>query len=73
MNPKNTVKIIKRGQRDSDRKVEAERQPNNESPQTSTRNVVASWVKEFQQRRYTDPKRNFASLFNGADPSLASS
>jgi hypothetical protein len=73
MNPKNTIKIIKRVQRDSDRKIEAERSSNNESQQKSTRNVVADWVKEFQQRRYTDPRRSFASLFNGADPRLASS
>lgn len=73
MNPKNTIKIIKRAQRDSDRQAKAESVPSKESPQKSTRNVVTDWVKEFKQRRYTDPRRNFASLFSGADPSLASS
>ncbi|MGB7922149.1 MAG: hypothetical protein WCF57_02770 [Pyrinomonadaceae bacterium] len=73
MNPKNTIKIIKRVQRGSDRKIEAERPSTNENEQKSTRNVVTAWVKEFQQRRYTDPRRSFASLFNSADPRLASS
>jgi hypothetical protein len=73
MNPKNTIKIIKRAQRDNGRKVEANQLPNSESLQKSTRNVVTAWVKEFQQRRHVDPRRNFASLFNGVDPSLASS
>lgn len=73
MNPKNTIKIIKRGKRDN--KFAAEPSQNSESQRKSTREVVATWVKEFQQqRRHVEPRRSFASLFNGAvDPSLASS
>jgi hypothetical protein len=71
MNRKNTVKIVKRVQRDHDREGEAARL--SESLRKSTREVVSDWVKEFQQRRHVDPRRSFASLFKTVDPSLASS
>ncbi|HEX8709196.1 MAG TPA: hypothetical protein VF723_13195 [Pyrinomonadaceae bacterium] len=66
MNPKNTIKVIKRSQLDGERKAAETGREQSEAAKPGPRDVAAqvtAWVKEFQQRRYTDPRRSFASLF----------
>jgi hypothetical protein len=66
MNPKKAIRIIKRDRRDIQGAVVEKSAPNNTGLRQTTREAagqVATWVKEFQQRRKIDPKRAFASLF----------
>lgn len=65
MTPNRTIRIIKSTERngsspnqDASRETEQKRQSG-----TGVTSQVASWVKEFQQRRRPDPRRAFASLF----------
>jgi hypothetical protein len=72
MNPKTSIKILKRGQRDA-APVAAETRGAQSSRGTrqATREVaehVSAWVKEFRQRRPVDPRRAFAGLFT--EPAL---
>lgn len=66
MKTNRTIRIVKRRQ-NGDAASEA-KSPSTESAKArpTTREVtgnVASWVKEFRQRRRPDPRRAFASLF----------
>jgi hypothetical protein len=68
MNAKNGIKIVKRSELISESRREAAR-PVAESQPNVTRTVtrqVASWVKEFQQRRVQERGRSFESLFQRA-------
>ena len=68
MNAKNGIKIVKRSELMSESRAEAPK-ANGESQPTPARTVamhVASWVKEFQQRRVQERGRSFESLFQRA-------
>jgi hypothetical protein len=68
MNAKNGIKIVKRSELMSESRTEAAR-PAVESQPNAKRTVarqVASWVKEFQQRRVQESARSFESLFQRA-------
>lgn len=66
MKTNRTIRIVKGTQRGN--QPGADKSPVTESASTrpTTREVagnVASWVKEFRQRRRPEPRRAFASLF----------
>ena len=66
MKSNKTIRIVKSAERkdslvNKSAATESTRPANN-----GVTSQVASWVKEFQQRRRPDPRRAFASLF--ADP-----
>jgi len=64
MKPKKTIRIIKSAERRSE--ASANKSEATETARTASGSVtaqVATWVKEFQQRRRPDPRRAFASLF----------
>jgi len=76
MNPKNKVKLVKRSQtakpaeEEGQAKVEAQAEGDTarraETSKRTTREIasrVASWVNDFQHRRPSDPRTNFAKLF----------
>lgn len=66
MNPKNSIKIIKRDQRDNATGTAKTGAQGSQSLRDATREMagnVSAWVKEFQQRSKRDPRRAFASLF----------
>jgi hypothetical protein len=64
MKAKQTIKVIKRGERVSPQAVESEAPK--KSPQESARDMVAtvsSWVNDFQQRRRTETAQAIKTLF----------
>jgi hypothetical protein len=64
MMPKKTIRIIKSAERRSE--ASANKSEATETARSASGGVtaqVATWVKEFQQRRRPDPRRAFASLF----------
>jgi hypothetical protein len=64
MKPKKTIRIIKSAERRSELSANKSAATENAPPANqSVTSQVASWVKEFQQRRRPDPRRAFASLF----------
>jgi hypothetical protein len=68
MMPNKTIRIIKSAERRDSSVNNRSAAPAEKQRQASggVTSQVASWVKEFQQRRRPDPRRAFASLF--ADP-----
>lgn len=70
MNAKNRIKIVKRAERGSEGgKVEAAGVKSGESLPNAPQKVarqVATWVKEFQQRRVIESVQSFESLFQRA-------
>jgi hypothetical protein len=72
MKTNRTIRIVKgaaRGQQSGDNKSPV---AESTSVRPTTREVagnVASWVKEFRQRRRPEPRRAFASLF--AEPRIS--
>jgi hypothetical protein len=72
MNSKNKIRIIKRALTAGEPGVTAARPQKSVSVQQSTRKVVTAWVREFKQRRVTDPRQAFASLFAESAPPLRS-
>jgi hypothetical protein len=64
MKPNKTIRIIKSAERRSELPANKSEATENTRPSNaSVTSQVASWVKEFQQRRRPDPRRAFASLF----------
>jgi hypothetical protein len=67
MNPNRTIRIIKGAERNNQQSAEKSPAVSNEAKGQPARATaaagVASWVKEFRQRRRPDPHRAFASLF----------
>ena len=66
MNAKNGIKIVKRSERDAVSKREAARVPDAASRLSATQKVsrqVATWVKEFQQRRVQEAGQNLQRAF----------
>jgi hypothetical protein len=66
MNQKQTIRIIKSGQREVPAGTAKTAAPASPKLRETTREIagnVANWVKDFQQRRRPDPRRSFASLF----------
>jgi hypothetical protein len=72
MSSKNKIRIIKRALTAGEPEVAAARPQKSVSVQQSTRKVVATWVREFKQRRVTDPRQAFASLFGESASPLRS-
>ncbi|HYJ47314.1 MAG TPA: hypothetical protein VEV81_11945 [Pyrinomonadaceae bacterium] len=71
MKPNKTIRVIKsaergggdRGGQNINTESSAPEAKDARQPSTGVTSQVASWVKEFQQRRRPDPRRAFASLF----------
>ena len=66
MKTNRTIRIVKGTQRSNQAGETKSPAPESTSVRQTTREVagnVASWVKEFRQRRRPEPRRAFASLF----------
>jgi hypothetical protein len=66
MTPNKTIRIIKSAERNAppvNNKSEASDAGSAKQAGGGVTSQVASWVKEFQQRRRPDARRAFASLF----------
>jgi hypothetical protein len=66
MNTNRTIRIIKGTERGNQASVEKSAVSKGEDVRQTAMEAagnVASWVKEFRQRRRPDPRRAFASLF----------
>ncbi|MBV9958363.1 MAG: hypothetical protein JO360_08080 [Acidobacteria bacterium] len=66
LNMKKAIKIIKKEERANVSATAKSAAPESLSLRQTTREVagnVASWVKEFQQRRRPDPRQSFTNLF----------
>ena len=68
MNAKNRIKIVKRAEHGNEQAQAAQAQPTEAQPNATKRvaRQVATWVKEFQQRRVEERARSFESLFQRA-------
>ncbi|HVF55557.1 MAG TPA: hypothetical protein VM934_05355 [Pyrinomonadaceae bacterium] len=65
-NHKTPIRIIKRGQRQGENRSAEAQQQDGAAARQSVRDAagnVASWVKEFKERRPVDPRKAFANLF----------
>ena len=65
MTTKTSIRVIKRGRGDGENAEAAlkSKETATASARSVVRATVSSWVREFQQRRRTDSKRAFRSLF----------
>ena len=67
MTTKTSIRVIKGGRGDG-KNAEAALKSNETataSARSAMRATISTWVREFQQRRRTDAKRAFRSLFEG--------
>ena len=75
MNQKTSIRVVKRGQRRSETRPtepSAEAGHNLRRSARDAADSVASWVREFKERRPADPRKAFARLFVESSPSLKS-
>ena len=66
------IKIIKRVERDANRKTADSRAKDSKNERHAARDItghVTTWIKELQQRHTPDPRRAFAKLF--VDPATS--
>jgi hypothetical protein len=66
MSTKNTIKVIKRGDRDKQKSENKKAKDPGEATKESARDMVSNvsnWVHEFQHRRRTETKQAFKTLF----------
>ena len=73
MNHKAPIRIIKRGQRQGEKRVSETRAEDASNLRQGAREVagnITAWVKEFKGRRPADPRRAFEKLFVETSPSL---
>lgn len=68
MNAKNSIKIVKRVERDAREanRAQATKEESAQKPAQAVARQVAAWVKEFQQRRVQESAQGFANLFQRA-------
>ena len=75
MNHKSPIRVVKRGQRRSESRPTETPADAGNNLRRSARDAadsVASWVREFKERRPADPRKAFARLFGESSPTLKS-